>query len=130
MSSSDEYIRRAIRALEAEKQGVIQELRVIDVKIAQLQQALRHQPRPAVVAREPGEPARRGEAESEILSMLDSEALTAAEIAARRGTSNNAASNILRRLHKRGDLVMVGRGRYARKGSGQPSLDQGDDAAG
>jgi Arc/MetJ-type ribon-helix-helix transcriptional regulator len=126
MANSDEYIRRAIRALEAERQGAIQQLRVIDVKIAQLTQALHQQPPAPASAREPGESAGRGEAEREILSMLETEALTAAEIAKRRGTSNNAASNILRRLYQRGDLDLVARGRYARKGGAQASLVEGE----
>lgn len=126
MPHSDEYIRRAIRALEAEKQGVIQQLRLLDVKIAQLNQVLKQQPPPAVAPREPGEPARRGEAEQEILTMLEAEALTAVEIASRRGTSANAAHNVLSRLHKRGDLVKVGRGRYTRKGTEQGSLDEAE----
>jgi DNA-binding NarL/FixJ family response regulator len=114
MTHSDEYIRRAIRALEAERAAAIRQLQVVDVKIAQLNQVLRHEAAAPVVPREPGEPAKRGEAEREILEMLrQGRPLTAGEIATRRGTSANAASNVLRRLYKRNQITNLGRGRYA-----------------
>lgn len=126
MANSDEYIRRAIRVLQAERHQAVQHLRRLDVKIAQLEQVLREPPPDKEVPREPGEPAPRGEAEREVLGMLERDSLTASEIAERRGTSYNAASNILRRLHKRGEIDMVSRGRYARKNGAQASLVERD----
>ena len=123
MANSDEHIRRAIKSLEIEKQDLLEQVRLVEIKISQLGTLLRLQGRTSEFRpREPGEPAKRGEAEQEIVQLLSmGQPFGATEIAARRGTSPNAASNVLRRLHKRGAIEKVGTKYQAKAGVGSNS---------
>jgi hypothetical protein len=116
MPGSGEHIRRAVRALEAERSDLLGQVLQIDGKIATLQQLLSDAPQEPSRPRGPGEPAKRGDAEREILEMLrQGRPLTASEIGQRRGTTSNAASNVLRRLYRRGEIGSFGDGRYHSK---------------
>ncbi len=128
MADHREHIRKAVAALHVERRRLIREIEQVDVNVAILEELLSRDSSNADsgATREPGEPAKRGDAEREILRMLaGGGVLTAAEIAARRGTTSNAASNVLRRLYKKGVIAHLGGGRYQNKippAGGQGSL--------
>lgn len=110
MSDYREHIKQAIDALKEERRAALSEF---DQKIANLQAILEGSPLPAGPDETEKRPVARGEAQSEIMDMFASgEVLTAAEIARVRGTTGNAASNVLRRLTKRGQLTDLGGGKY------------------
>jgi Fic family protein len=114
MSDYRESVKRAIRDLQSEKQGYFRSVQRVDVKIAQLEEVLRDEI-DADPVREPGVGAKRGDAEKEIRALFDGGgSLNAAEIARLRGTSTNAASNVIRRLVKQGVIAPTGhtRGYY------------------
>ena len=107
MADYREHIKQAIAALKEEKREVVREL---DRKIADLQAVLDGGTLlPAGEKRQ----ATRGQAEKEILEMAaGGGVITAPEIARVRGTTSNAASNVLRRLARKGTLADLGGGRY------------------
>jgi hypothetical protein len=115
MADHREPIRQAIRALEDQQ-------RLLAADLAALRSILARDTQPSEqrsdqdAAKDP-KPAReassRGGAEREILEILaDGRSHMPAEIGRTRNTSSNAASNVLRRLLKKGLVVTDGAGRY------------------
>jgi hypothetical protein len=110
MSDYREHIKQAIDALKEERR---ESLTAFDQKIANLQAILDGSPIPTQDEGEKRPAATRGQAEREILDMLaGGGVLTAADIGRARGTTGNAASNVLRRLAKKGRVADLGGGRY------------------
>lgn len=110
MADFREPIRQALAALESERNQIEEDIRALRRILSRPSHA--ESPRPAEPAgAEASNPPRkgqpgRGDAEREILGLLAGSAkMTAAEISSIRGTSRNAASNVLRRLAVKGQVV-------------------------
>jgi hypothetical protein len=118
MADHREPIRQAIQALEGQQRQLAADLAALRRILARDDEPA--QPPPSdedsnlTGDQKPArEPSARGAAEREIAEILaDGQWHMPAEIGRARGTSSNAASNVLRRMRKKGLVVTDGAGKY------------------